>query len=151
MAGEPEVTSDVAPNLQGHRDEWWPSWPHLSPCPANGPIRSFLGFTDMSDVVLQDPVLFSGTLRMNLDPFDEYTDEDVWKALELSHLKPYVEGLQEKLFYEVSEGGENLRVMVLDAGKIIEYGEPEELLRNNGHFASMTKDAGIEGINNTTL
>lgn len=43
------------------------------------------------------------------------------------------------------------RVMVLDAGKIIEYGEPEELLRSNGHFASMAKDAGIEGAKSTIL
>ena len=30
--------------------------------------------------VVQDPVLFSGPLRMNLDPFDEHSDEDVWRA-----------------------------------------------------------------------
>ncbi|KAG8435477.1 hypothetical protein GDO86_013419 [Hymenochirus boettgeri] len=61
-------------------------------------------------IIPQDPVLFSGNLRMNLDPFEQYTDEEIWNALELSHLKPYVEGLQEKLHYEVSEGGENLSV-----------------------------------------
>lgn len=57
----------------------------------------------------QDPVLFSGSLRMNLDPFDKFTDEEVWKVLELSHLKDFVSGLQEGLYHEVSEGGENLR------------------------------------------
>lgn len=57
----------------------------------------------------QDPVLFSGTLRMNLDPFDKFTDEDIWRVLELSHLKDYVSGLEEKLQHEVAEGGENLR------------------------------------------
>ncbi len=57
----------------------------------------------------QDPVLFSGSLRMNLDPFDAYTDEEVWNALELAHLKNFVSELPDKLNHECSEGGENLR------------------------------------------
>lgn len=40
---------------------------------------------------------------------------------------------------------------MLDAGKIIEYGEPEKLLQSNGHFASMANDAGIEGSDSTIL
>ena len=58
---------------------------------------------------LQDPVLFSGSLRMNLDPFDGHSDEEVWRALELAHLKSFVSGLPDKLDHECSEGGENLR------------------------------------------
>lgn len=54
-------------------------------------------------------MLFSGTLRMNLDPFDKYSEDDIWKALELSNLKKFVSSLAEKLDYECSEGGENLR------------------------------------------
>lgn len=57
----------------------------------------------------QDPVLFSGSLRMNLDPFERHTDEQVWKALELAHLKDFAKGLNARLQYEVTEGGENLR------------------------------------------
>lgn len=57
----------------------------------------------------QDPVLFSGSLRMNLDPFDSYSDEEIWKALDFSHLKSFVSGLPDKLSHECSEGGENLR------------------------------------------
>lgn len=61
-------------------------------------------------IIPQDPVLFSGTLRMNLDPFNLYEDEKVWSALEHSHLKGFVSGLNAGLQHEVSEGGENLSV-----------------------------------------
>ncbi|MGH0114521.1 UNVERIFIED_CONTAM: hypothetical protein FKN15_019661 [Acipenser sinensis] len=59
---------------------------------------------------LQDPVLFSGTLRMNLDPFEKYADEDIWKVLELSHLNRFVSSQPAGINHECSEGGENLSV-----------------------------------------
>uniref|UniRef100_A0A8C5TS46 Canalicular multispecific organic anion transporter 1 n=1 Tax=Malurus cyaneus samueli TaxID=2593467 RepID=A0A8C5TS46_9PASS len=167
-------------------------------------------------IIPQDPVLFTGTLRMNLDPFDQYSDEEVWKALELAHLKTYVQGLPEGLLHLVSEGGENLsvgqrqlvclarallrkakilildeataavdletdhliqttirsefadctvltiahrlhtimdsnRVMVLQAGQIVEFDSPEELLLKQGIFSSMAKDAGITTTEITVL
>nr|XP_028561207.1 multidrug resistance-associated protein 1-like isoform X1 [Podarcis muralis] len=61
-------------------------------------------------IIPQDPILFSGSLRMNLDPFDQYSDEDVWTSLELAHLKNFVSALPDKLNHECSEGGENLSV-----------------------------------------
>ncbi|CAH0714289.1 unnamed protein product, partial [Brenthis ino] len=61
-------------------------------------------------IIPQDPVLFSGSLRMNLDPFGVYSDEDIWRSLELAHLKSFVQGLQAGLLHEISEGGENLSV-----------------------------------------
>ncbi|XP_008197317.2 multidrug resistance-associated protein 1 isoform X4 [Tribolium castaneum] len=61
-------------------------------------------------IIPQDAVLFSGTLRMNLDPFDKHSDEEVWKALEHAHLKSFVKGLTAGLHHEVTEGGENLSV-----------------------------------------
>ncbi|NXF93849.1 MRP1 protein, partial [Eubucco bourcierii] len=61
-------------------------------------------------IIPQDPVLFSGSLRMNLDPFDQHSDEDIWRSLELAHLKNFVSSLPDKLNHECAEGGENLSV-----------------------------------------
>lgn len=61
-------------------------------------------------IIPQDPVLFSGTLRMNLDPYMVKTDDEIWTALELSHLKSFVKGTTGGLNHEISEGGENLSV-----------------------------------------
>uniref|UniRef100_A0A2K5RIC6 Multidrug resistance-associated protein 1 n=1 Tax=Cebus imitator TaxID=2715852 RepID=A0A2K5RIC6_CEBIM len=61
-------------------------------------------------IIPQDPVLFSGSLRMNLDPFSQYSDEEVWMSLELAHLKDFVSALPDKLDHECAEGGENLSV-----------------------------------------
>ena len=54
-------------------------------------------------------MLFCGTIRMNLDPFDKYSDEQLWVALEHAHLKTFVESLAAGLGYECGEGGQNLR------------------------------------------
>ncbi|MPC10165.1 Multidrug resistance-associated protein 1 [Portunus trituberculatus] len=61
-------------------------------------------------IIPQDPVLFSGTLRMNLDPFNYHSDEKVWSALEHAHLKNFVSTLSSGLQHSISEGGDNLSV-----------------------------------------
>ncbi|XP_037822339.1 multidrug resistance-associated protein 1 isoform X12 [Lucilia sericata] len=61
-------------------------------------------------IIPQDPVLFSGSLRINLDPFEVKSDAEIWKALELSHLKAFVKSLPAGLNHEISEGGDNLSV-----------------------------------------
>ncbi|KAM9012498.1 multidrug resistance-associated protein 1 isoform 5-T5 [Ara ararauna] len=61
-------------------------------------------------IIPQDPILFSGSLRMNLDPFDQHSDEDIWRSLELAHLKNFVSSLPDKLNHDCAEGGENLSV-----------------------------------------
>ncbi|TSK14589.1 Canalicular multispecific organic anion transporter 2 [Bagarius yarrelli] len=61
-------------------------------------------------IIPQEPVLFSGSLRMNLDPFEKHSDDDIWNALKLSHLHKFVSNQPAKLDLECAEGGENLSV-----------------------------------------
>jgi len=46
---------------------------------------------------------------MNLDPFDAYSDEQIWQALEHAHLKQFVSSLPAALQYECGEGGQYMR------------------------------------------
>ncbi|CAG2101812.1 unnamed protein product [Medioppia subpectinata] len=87
--------------------------------PVNGSIRidsvdiKQLGLYDLRSritIIPQDPALFTGTLRLNLDPFNRYSDTDIWRALESAHLKQFVDTLKKGLSHEISEGGENLSV-----------------------------------------
>ena len=61
-------------------------------------------------VIAQDPVLFGGSLRRNLDPFSVQTDLDLWTALEDVQLKAMVEKLPGQLEYRVNETGSNFSV-----------------------------------------
>ena len=61
-------------------------------------------------LVFKDPVLFSGSLRLNLDPFERHEDQELWKALESAHLSEFVSSLQQGLQHTITEGGENLSV-----------------------------------------
>nr|CAD7403867.1 unnamed protein product [Timema cristinae] len=158
-------------------------------------------------IIPQDPVLFSGTLRKNLDPFDHFSDFDLWNALEDVELKDSYDsgdGLRSK----VTEGGSNFsvgqrqliclarailrnnkilmldeatanvdpqtdaliqktirlkfadctvltvahrlntimdsdKVLVMDAGRMVEFDHPYLLLQNkNGHFSKMVQETG---------
>ncbi|CAI9738032.1 resistance-associated 1 [Octopus vulgaris] len=178
----------------------------------NEPIDK-LGLHDLRSritILPQDPVLFSGSIRMNLDPLNKYTDDQIWQALHVAHLKPFVLALPSQLEYRCIEGGQNLsvgqrqlmclarsvlkktrilvldeataavdmdtddliqktirnefknttilaiahrlntildydKVMVLDAGKLVEFGKPEALLKDpDSLFYGMVKDAGLQ-------
>uniref|UniRef100_A0A9J8AGT6 ATP-binding cassette sub-family C member 5 n=1 Tax=Cyprinus carpio carpio TaxID=630221 RepID=A0A9J8AGT6_CYPCA len=58
-------------------------------------------------VIPQEPVLFIGTVRSNLDPWDQYTDAQIWEALEKTHIKDM---LPNSLHSEVTDNGENFSV-----------------------------------------
>uniref|UniRef100_A0A2C9KCN4 ABC transporter domain-containing protein n=1 Tax=Biomphalaria glabrata TaxID=6526 RepID=A0A2C9KCN4_BIOGL len=155
----------------------------------------------------QDPVLLSGTLRMNVDPNNEYLDQEIWSALTMSHLKDAVSVMPQGLESEVGENGNNFsagqrqliclarallrrsrilimdeptssvdvetdelvlktvqkafkhsttiiiahrintildcdRVMVIEAGQIVEFDDPQTLLnQENSHFYQLAKSS----------
>lgn len=64
-------------------------------------LRSRIAF------VPQDPVVFAGSLRFNLDPFGKHTDEEVWAALELVRLDEQARRLPAQLEERIEEEGEN--------------------------------------------
>ncbi|KAF7634059.1 hypothetical protein Mgra_00006584 [Meloidogyne graminicola] len=89
----------------------------VDPCSGkiliNGIDICTMGLHDLRDVLTiipQDPVLFCGTFRLNLDPFNEYTDAGLWEALEKAHLADTVRELEGGLDYKVAESGANLSV-----------------------------------------
>ncbi|XP_065177458.1 ATP-binding cassette sub-family C member 4-like [Sycon ciliatum] len=61
-------------------------------------------------IIPQNPVLYSGTLRYNLDPFSRYPNAYLWNALEMVELKRYVSQLNKGLEAEITEHGSNLSV-----------------------------------------
>jgi ABC-type multidrug transport system fused ATPase/permease subunit len=61
-------------------------------------------------VIPQDPHLFSGSVRYNLDPFSLYSDAEVWSALEDAHIKEFIASDPLGLGKGVEEGGKNFSV-----------------------------------------
>lgn len=61
-------------------------------------------------IIPQDPSLFSGKVRNNLDPFGKYSDSEILLALDEAHLRATIENMQGKLDANVNEGGSNLSV-----------------------------------------
>ena len=64
-------------------------------------LRSRIG------IIPQDPVIFSASVRFNLDPFDAHSDGELWDVLASVDMKDHVSSLPNKLTEEVAEGGDN--------------------------------------------
>ncbi|KAK8589154.1 hypothetical protein V6N12_023558 [Hibiscus sabdariffa] len=96
----------------------------------------------------EEPTMFEGTIRSNLDPLEEYTDEQIWEALDKCQLGDGVRMKEGRLDSSVSESGENWSmgqrhdmVLLLNHGLIEEYDSPSSLLENkSSSFAQLVAE-----------
>lgn len=84
---------------------------YAAPIKIDGVDTMRLGLKDLRSaigIIPQSPVLFSGTIRSNVDPFEHYNDDDIWNALEKCGMKESVEEMPGGLSADVAEYGGNL-------------------------------------------
>ncbi|KAI8430158.1 hypothetical protein MSG28_000538 [Choristoneura fumiferana] len=117
---------------------------------------STIGLHDLREkisIIPQEPVLFSGTMRKNLDPFDEFADELVCLAraivrrdrlLLLDEATANVDARTDALIQAAIRGHfAACTILVLDAGRLMEFDHPHLLLQNRkGYFSKMVAETG---------
>jgi ABC-type multidrug transport system fused ATPase/permease subunit len=59
-------------------------------------------------IIPQESGLFTGSLRFNLDPANEHTDDQLWQSLETAGLKNFVANTAEKLELKIGDAGKNM-------------------------------------------
>lgn len=91
---------------------------------------STLGLYDLRSrlaIIPQDAQAFEGTVRSNLDPFNYHTDAEVWRALELSHLKPHIERIVKELGDDEEKPADLLQTKISDNGGNLSMGQRQLL------------------------
>ncbi|KAL2081657.1 hypothetical protein ACEWY4_023510 [Coilia grayii] len=79
----------------------------------DGILTSEIGLHTLREkmsIIPQDPVLFTGSMRKNLDPFNQHADEDLWNALQEVQLKGVVEEMPAQMETVLAEAGSNFSV-----------------------------------------
>ncbi|KAI8830970.1 hypothetical protein BC829DRAFT_449536 [Chytridium lagenaria] len=171
--------------------------PHTGSITVDGIDLSQMGLATIRrrlQIIPQDPVLLSGTIRSNIDPENTFSDATLWESLDAVGLKAYITSLPKRLDHQVEERGLNLsagqrqllilarslcrnprilvldeasssvrrfclspidlntvagfdRVVVMDAGRVVEVGTPLELLEiSGGYFAALVEATGVENM-----
>ncbi len=62
-------------------------------------------------IIPQDPTIFSGTIRSNLDPFSQYNDDELWRVLDRVHIKQKIQNLPDLLYTRVAESKPLLKLI----------------------------------------
>jgi ATP-binding cassette subfamily C (CFTR/MRP) protein 1 len=110
-----------------------------------------MGLTDLRKsiaIIPQEPVLFKGTIRSNLDPFGQYSDKQLWDALECVNLKVIVDEMDKKLETPILENGSNyslgqkqlfcLARAVLNQSKLLVFDEATASMDSQTDFEIQT-------------
>uniref|UniRef100_A0AAV2LKK1 ABC transporter domain-containing protein n=1 Tax=Knipowitschia caucasica TaxID=637954 RepID=A0AAV2LKK1_KNICA len=100
-------------------------------------------------VIPQDPVLFIGTVRYNLDPFDKHSDDEVWAALEktcMKNVNTIKEAFQDCTVLTIAHRINTIltsdRILVMDQGQVAELDRPDVLQqRPDSIFSSLVEAA----------